>query len=29
MKPGDNIAVVIVGAGLTWACMLLQVKEDK
>ena len=29
MKPGDNIAVVIVGAGLTWAYMLLQVREDK
>jgi 3-oxoacyl-[acyl-carrier-protein] synthase-3 len=29
MKPGDNIAMIIVGAGLTWAYMLLKVKEGK
>ncbi|MEN6622836.1 MAG: ketoacyl-ACP synthase III [Smithella sp.] len=28
IKQGDNIAMVIVGAGLTWAYMLLQFKED-
>jgi 3-oxoacyl-[acyl-carrier-protein] synthase III len=25
---GDNIAMVIVGAGLAWAHLLLQFKED-
>ena len=29
IKPGDSIAMVIVGAGLTWAYMMLKVKEDK
>ncbi len=29
IRPGDNIAMVIVGAGLTWAHLLLQVKEER
>lgn len=29
LKPGDSVAMVIVGAGLSWAHMLLKVEEDK
>jgi 3-oxoacyl-[acyl-carrier-protein] synthase III len=29
LKPGDNIAMIIVGAGLSWAYMLLKVKEGQ
>ncbi|MGV8056892.1 MAG: 3-oxoacyl-ACP synthase III family protein [Smithellaceae bacterium] len=29
LRPGDNVAMVIVGAGLTWAYTLLKVEEDK
>jgi 3-oxoacyl-[acyl-carrier-protein] synthase-3 len=28
VQPGDNIAMVIVGAGLTWAYMMLKVGDD-
>jgi 3-oxoacyl-[acyl-carrier-protein] synthase-3 len=27
LKPGDNVAIVQVGAGLSWAHMMLTVKE--
>jgi 3-oxoacyl-[acyl-carrier-protein] synthase III len=29
IRPGDNIAMVIVGAGLSWAYMMLQVEDSK
>lgn len=29
IKPGDNIAMVVVGAGLAWASMMLKIGEDK
>jgi 3-oxoacyl-[acyl-carrier-protein] synthase III len=28
IQPGDHIAMVIVGAGLTWAYMMLKVEGD-
>lgn len=27
LRPGDRLAMALVGAGLTWACMLLMVEE--
>ncbi|MGD0280160.1 MAG: 3-oxoacyl-[acyl-carrier-protein] synthase III C-terminal domain-containing protein, partial [Smithella sp.] len=29
IKPGDNIAMVIVGAGLTWAYMMLKAGSER
>ncbi|MGZ6292840.1 MAG: 3-oxoacyl-[acyl-carrier-protein] synthase III C-terminal domain-containing protein, partial [Syntrophales bacterium] len=27
LRPGDNVAIAIVGAGLSWVHMVLQVEE--